>query len=157
MMCHLFKSVQFDFDDGNFRSGFGIEAAAIVCYCYISTTMCFCHYPFLYQAILDPHFISRGGGSSGPPTISLTLDCTNLKFCKVLDIPFKVSENTRFAKKSFVWLPWQLFDNMVLFANNCQNEYEKQVFFKCSQKPQMEGVKIKLCVMIVLFLYFSKN
>ena len=23
MTCHLFKSVQFDFDEGNFRSGFG--------------------------------------------------------------------------------------------------------------------------------------
>ena len=42
------------------------------------------------------------------------------------------------CKKPFVWLPWQLFDNMVLFANNCQNEYEKQVFFKCSQKPQIK-------------------
>ena len=31
------------------------------------------------------------------------------------------------CKQSFVWLPWQLFDNMVLFANNCQNDYEKQV------------------------------
>ena len=41
------------------------------------------------------------------------------------------------CKKSFVWLPWQLFDSMVLFANNCQNEYEKQVFLKCSQKPQI--------------------
>ena len=41
------------------------------------------------------------------------------------------------CKKSFAWLPWQLFDNMVLFANNCQNDYEKQVFFKCSQKLQI--------------------
>ena len=24
-MCHLFKSVQFDFEEGNFKSGFGIE------------------------------------------------------------------------------------------------------------------------------------
>ena len=38
------------------------------------------------------------GGSSGPPTISSTLGCTNIKFCKVLEIPFKVSENTRFVK-----------------------------------------------------------
>ena len=43
----------------------------------------------------------------------------------------------KICKKSFVWLPWQLFDNMVLFANNCQNDYEKQVIFKCSQKPQI--------------------
>ena len=25
MMCHLFKLVQFDFEEGNFRSSFGIE------------------------------------------------------------------------------------------------------------------------------------
>ena len=25
MLCHLFKSVQFDFEKGNFRSGFGIQ------------------------------------------------------------------------------------------------------------------------------------
>ena len=25
MMCHLFKLVQFDFEEGNFKSGFGIE------------------------------------------------------------------------------------------------------------------------------------
>ena len=25
MMCHLFKPVQFDFEEGNFKSGFGIE------------------------------------------------------------------------------------------------------------------------------------
>ena len=29
------------------------------------------------------------------------------------------------SRKYFVWLPWQLFDNMVHFANNCQNVYEK--------------------------------
>ena len=27
---------------------------------------------------------------------------------------------------------------MVLFANNCQNDYEKQVIFECSQKPQIK-------------------
>ena len=27
--------------------------------------------------------------------------------------------------------------NMMLFTNNCQNDYEKQVVFKCSQKPQI--------------------
>ena len=25
MMCHLFKPVQVDFEEGNFKSGFGIE------------------------------------------------------------------------------------------------------------------------------------
>ena len=85
------------------------------------------------------------------------LDCINLKLCKVLDIHFKVSENTRFVKKSFVWLPWQLFDNMVLFTNNCQNEYEKQVFSNAPRNHKLEDVKIKRCVMTVLFLYFLKK
>ena len=40
--------------------------------------------------------------------------------------------------KSSVWLPWKLFDNLVLFANNCQNDYEKQVIFECSQTPQIK-------------------
>ena len=30
-----------------------------------------------------------------------------------------------------------MFDNMVLFVNNCQNDYENQVIFKCSRKPQI--------------------
>ena len=43
---------------------------------------------------------------------------------------------TRFVK-NFCMVTMELFDNMVLFVNNCQNEYEKQVFFKCSKKPQI--------------------
>ena len=47
---------------------------------------------------------------------------------------------------------------MVLFANNCQKEYEKQIFFlNAPRRHKLEGVKIKLSVMIVLFLYFSKK
>ena len=33
-----------------------------------------------------------GGGLSGAPTISSTLSCTNVKFCKVLEVPSKASE-----------------------------------------------------------------
>ena len=40
----------------------------------------------------------RGGGHIGSPTISSTLGCTSVKFCKVLEILFKVSENSRFSK-----------------------------------------------------------
>ena len=98
------------------------------------------------------------GGYLDPPTISLTLSCTNVKFCKVLEIPFKVSENKKSVKKPFLWLPWQLFDNMVLFTNNFQNVYEKQVIFKRFQKHKFEGVKkTKLRVMIALFSYVSKG
>ena len=55
--------------------------------------------PFLYHAISDPHFIPRGVICT--PTISSMLGYTNIKFCKLLEIPFKVSENTRFVKNLF--------------------------------------------------------
>ena len=77
------------------------------------------------------------------PPISSALGCTNVKFCKVLKIPFKVSENERLVKKSFVWLPWQLFDYLVLFSNNCQNVYEKLVISKCFQKQQISSCQNK--------------
>ena len=64
------------------------------------------HFNPSYTKLFWTHTLYQGGviwTSLTPqtplPTISSTLDCTNLKFCKVLDIPFKVSENTRFVKK----------------------------------------------------------
>ena len=39
-----------------------------------------------------------------------------------------------------ILLSWQLFDNMVPFANNCQNIYEKQVIFKCP--PETTNLKV---------------
>ena len=75
--------------------------------------------------------IARGGWSG-------------LELTGTLELPLKVSENKRLSKKSLLWLPWQLFDNLVLFANN----FRYHTF---------QGVKIKLCVMIALFSYFCKN
>ena len=53
-----------------------------------------------FTLLIPNYTLYQGGGvwSSGPPTISSTLGCTNVKFCKVLEIPFKVSENTRFVE-----------------------------------------------------------
>ena len=93
-----------------------------------------------YTKLFRTHILYQIGSSGPPPpppTISSTLGCISIKFCKILEMPFKVSENTRFLNKSFVWLPWQLFDNMVRFDSNYQNDYEKQVIFKRSQKPQI--------------------
>ena len=39
---------------------------------------------------------------------------------------------------------------MVLFANNCQNVYEKQVIFKGFQNQKFQGVKMKRLVMLAL-------
>ena len=79
-----------------------LDPCHLMIHSFVSTFVCIL--TFLYHAISDPHFIPREG-SSGPPTISLMLGCTNIKFCKLIEIPFKVSENTRFVK-IFLWLPW---------------------------------------------------
>ena len=34
---------------------------------------------------------------------------------------FKVSEDERVTKRSFVWLPWQLFDDMMLGIRKVNN------------------------------------
>ena len=39
------------------------------------------------------HYIK--GGYLNPPTISLTFSCTKVKFCRILEIPFKVLESQR--------------------------------------------------------------
>ena len=44
---------------------------------------------------------------------------------------FQGLRKSKVSRKSFVWLPWQLFDNIVFFAN------EKQAIFKGFQKPQI--------------------
>ena len=46
------------------------------------------------------HYTKGGGGGviSIPSTISSTLTCTNVKFCKLLEIPFKVSESQRLVE-----------------------------------------------------------
>ena len=100
--------------------------------------------------------LGGGGGHLDPPTISSTLGCTYLKFCKVLEIPFKVSENTRFVKS----LLYGYHGNCLItwcFSLTITNEDGKQVFSNASRNHKLEGVKIKLCVLIVLFLYFSKK
>ena len=61
------------------------------------------------------------------------------------------------CKKSFVWLPWQLFDNLVLLLIIVKTSMKNRYFSNASRNHKLEGVKIKLCVMIVLFLYFSKK
>ena len=38
LTCHLFKMVQFDFEEGNLESGFGIT---IVCYRHVRTSVSF--------------------------------------------------------------------------------------------------------------------
>ena len=98
-----------------------------------------------------------GRGSSGAPTISSTLNCTKPKILQGIRYTLQDLKKHKVCNKSFVWLPWQLFDNMVLFANKCQNEYENRYFSNAPRNHKLEGVKIKLCAIIVIFMCFSKS
>ena len=84
------------------------------------------HFNPSYTKLFRTHTLYQGGGGGGgghldPPTISSTLDCTNLKFCKVLDIPFKVSENTRFVKNlkfcKVLDIPFKISENTRFVKN----------------------------------------
>ena len=90
-------------------------------------------------ALLIPSYFgpTREGIIWTPLTISSTLGRYKRHIFQGIRDTLQGLRKYKVCKKSFVWLTWQLFDNMVLFANNCQNDYEKQVIFKCSQKPQI--------------------
>ena len=118
-------------------------------------------YPFLYQAILYPHIIPRGEGViSTPPPLSHQPKCKILYKRKILQgirDTFQGLRKSKVSRKSFVWLSWQLFDNMVLFTNNCQNVYENEVIFKCFQKPQISKCQNEtLCNDSSILLLFKK-
>ena len=94
----------------------------------------------LIQSYFGPTLYTNGGGGHLPPPPPHYLINTSLYKPQILQGIRDTLQGLRkdkVCKKSFVWLPWQLFENMVLFANNCQNESEKQVFFKCCQTPKI--------------------
>ena len=49
----------------------------------------------LYQAFWYPHLLPRGGGGGGgvdrTPVISKTVTSMNVKFCRILETPLKIS------------------------------------------------------------------
>ena len=117
-----------------------------------------CHNKYvLTLTLLIPSYFGRTLYTKGPPTISSTLDCTNLKFCKVLDIPFKVSKNTRFVKRLLYvshgncLITWCF--SLIIVKTSMKNRY----FSNAPRNHKLEGLKFKLFVMIVLFMYFSKT
>ena len=91
-----------------------------------------------------------GGGHLDPPTISSTLDCRNLNFCKVLD---KVSENTRFVKNLLHGYHGNCLItccfSLIIVKTSMKNRY----FSNAPRNHKLQGVKIKLCVMICVMFY----
>ena len=92
-----------------------------------------------------------------PPYYLINTFCTNLKFCKVLEIPFKVSENTRFVKNLLYGYHGNCLITWCFSLTIVETSMKNRYFSNAPRKHKLEGVKIKLCVMIVLFLYFSKK
>ena len=75
----------------------------------------------------------------------------------MLDIPFKVSENTRFVKNLLYGYHGNcLTDNMVLIANNCQNEHENRYFSNAPRNHKLQGVTTKLCDDSSILVLFKK-
>ena len=120
----------------------------------------------LIPSYFGPTLYTKGGGGGGrggkghldPPTISSTLDCTNLRFCKVLDIiPFQVSENTRSVKNLLYGyhanclITWCF--SLIIVKTSMRNRY----FSNAPKTTNLKVLKIKLCAMIVLFMYFSNK
>ena len=85
----------------------------------------------------------RGEAVSRRPHYLINPKLYKSKILQGIRDTFQGPRKSTVSRKSFVWLPWQLFDNMVFFPNNCQNVYEKQVIFKCFQKPQISRCQNK--------------
>ena len=96
-------------------------------------------------------------GSTGPPIISSTLHCTSLKFCKVLDIPFKISENTRFVKNLLYGYHGNCLITWCFSLTIVKTSMKNRYFSNAPRNHKLEGVKINICVMIVLFIVFFKK
>ena len=101
--------------------------------CQKTTSKLTLHIPSYF----GPTLYTRGEGDLDPLYYLINTWLYKPKILQDVRDALQGLRKRKVCKKSFVWLPWQLFDNMVPFANNCQNENEKQVFFKCSQKPQI--------------------
>ena len=95
--CTYFKGIVNPGDFENKCLLLAIDPCHLMVHSFVSTFVCILTPElFLYHTISDPHFIPKE--VIWTPTISSMLGCTNIKFCKLLEIPFKVSENTRFVK-----------------------------------------------------------
>ena len=104
-------------------------------FAYIGQLYVFPILTLLISSYFGPHFIPRRVIWTPPYLINTLL--YKPQILQGITDTLQGLRKHKVCKKSFVWLSWQLFDNMVLFTNNCQKEHEKQVIFKCSQKPQI--------------------
>ena len=95
---------------------------------------------------------SQNRPQNSPPTISPTLCCTSLKFCKVSEILFKVSENTKFVKNLLYGYYGNCLITWCFSLIIVKTSMKNRSFSNAPRNHQLEGVKIKLCVMIVMFL-----
>ena len=104
----------------------------------------------LIPSYFGPAFYTKGGGVIWTPYLINTW-LYKPQILQGITDTLQGLRKHNICKKSFAWLPWQLFGNMVLFANNCQKEHENRYFSNAPRNHKLEGVKINLCVMIVLF------
>ena len=119
------------------------------------------HYNPSYTKLFRTHTLYQGRviwtSPPPPPTISSTVDCTNLKICKVLDILFKVSENRRFVKNLLYGYHGNCLITWCFLLIIVKTSMKHRYFSNAPRNHKLEDVKINLFVMIVLFMYFPKK
>ena len=99
-----------------------------------------------YTKLFRTHTLYQGGGHLDAPTISSTLGCRNLKFCKVLEIPFKVSENTRFVKNLLYGYHGNCLITWCFSLIIVKTSMKNRSFSNAPRNHKLEGVKNKtLC------------
>ena len=84
----------------------------------------------------DPHYIHFG------PTLHL-LSHQPLVVKTSNFIGYQSLRKFKVSKISFVWLPWQLFNDIVLFRIIVETYLKKQLIFKYFQKPQISSCQNK--------------
>ena len=110
-----------------------------------------------YTKLFRTYTLTKGGRSSGPPYFLINTWLYIPQILQGIRDTLQGLRKHKVCKKSFVWLPWQLFDNIVLFTNNCQVSMKNRYFSNAPRNHKLEGAKTKFCVLIVLFLYVAKK
>ena len=112
--------------------------------------------PFLYQAISDPHFIPTGRVIWTPCLINIWLYKPQI-FQGITDTLQGLRKH-KICKKNLLYgyygnclITWCF--SLIIVKTSMKNRY----FSNAPRNHKLEGIKIKRCVMIVLFLCFSKK
>ena len=111
----------------------------------------------LIPSYFGPTLYTKEGHLDPPPHYLISTWLYKPQILQVLEMPFKVSENTRLVKNLLYGyhgnclITWCF--SLIIVKTSMKNRY----FSNAPKNHKLEDVKIKLCVVIVLFFYFSEK